>query len=540
MPDINPELGVLNTFRTQSTEIQFAIGEYIDNSIDSHFKYEKLLNKNESDFKPYIDITFDQEKNTIAIEDNCAGIHKEDEERAFKIGITNPNDTDIGTYGMGMKVSSFWFTPTWEIETKPINEPYKKTFKVDLEKIMITGKTEDSKVSSDADPFTRVTLRDVYPGRLPKDTRKLKSIQKYLFEMYRFMILERSITIRFNGKPLDQDFPKIFKKRYIDDRYGEDKLWLAELPAFDLGTINRNGKSIELKTLGGGVYIKQRGSNKDQKGFSMFWKKRLVDGHPQRPWMPGTDTHDIDAKLAIYGATNQYAATRLEGYIHLCPDFNVPSTKDGVVWEGVEEILIEKLKEFLENATLSNDESGKKYNFIKQCKKIGELNAQDEEDDSPEDDSPADDSPIEDIIDDIGGDGEGEIFIAPIDGDDDEIEEEFFDDDSIQTVSLKYENTTWNIKIKTVLKDDEKFYRIIDGPHGSKDDFSRDLGLKINLGHPFFRFHFFQGNQQKEGTIKICIALALAEAISAELTGNQAASVRLRFNEILNTFGESY
>ena len=216
------------------------------------------------------------------------------------------------------------------------------------------------------------------------------------------------------------------------------------------------------------------------------------------------------------------------------------STKDGVVWEGVEEILIEKLKEFLENATLSNDESGKKYNFIKQCKKIGELNAQDEEDDSPEDDSPADDSPIEDIIDDIGGDGEGEIFIAPIDGDDDEIEEEFFDDDSIQTVSLKYENTTWNIKIKTVLKDDEKFYRIIDGPHGSKDDFSRDLGLKINLGHPFFRFHFFQGNQQKEGTIKICIALALAEAISAELTGNQAASVRLRFNEILNTFGESY
>jgi len=531
MPDMKPEIGVLDTFRTQSTEIQFAIGEFIDNSIDSYFMNEELLKKNEPGYKPLIDITFDHETNTIVIEDNCAGISKNDEVRAFKIGKVNPNTSAIGTYGMGMKVSSFWFTNSWTVETKHIDEPHKKTFKVDFEQIMRSGKTEDTKTKSDSYPFTRIILRNVYPGRLPLNGSKLAKIQKYLFEMYRFMIMEKSITIRFNGRALPQDIPGIFYKRYIDDRKGQDIEWLSKLPAFDLGTVNRDGKKIKLKTLGGAVYIKEKGSNKDQKGFSMFWKNRLVDGHPQRPWMPGT-RNEIESKLVIYGAKNQYVAQRLEGYIHLSPNFLVPSTKDGVNWEGTEDILIEKLREYLEQATLHNDTSGNKYNFIKQCKKIADFKQQDLDDEKG--------TSVTDILEGIEGEGETTIFIPTVDTDEPDTEEEFFTQDGIQTISLTYENTTWNIKIKTTVKEDDRFYRIIEGPFGVKGDSSRDLGLKINESHPFFRYHFNDGNQSKEGAVRICIALALAEAISAELVGNRADSVRLRFNEILNTFGDAY
>ena len=530
MPDITPELGVLDTFKTQSTEIQFAIGEFIDNSIDSYFKNEELLKKNEPDYKPLIDITFDHES-TIVIEDNCAGIGKKEEKDAFKIGKRNKNTSHIGTYGMGMKVSSFWFTSSWTVETKTIDEPYKKTFKVELDQILRSGKTEDTQIKSDSDPFTRIILKNVYAGKLPKETKKLAKIQKYLFEMYRFMIMEKSITIRFNGNVLPQEVPDLFCKRYIDDRQGDDITWITKLPAFDLGTVERDGKKIKLTTLGGAAYIKEIGSNKDQKGFSMFWKNRLVDGHPQRPWMPGT-RDEIDSDLIIYGAKNQYVATRLEGYIHLSPNFTVPSTKDGVNWEGTEDTLIKKLKEYLEQATVTNDTSGKKYNFIKQCKKIGDIKNQDEEDE--------DNTPIDTIIGGIADEGETEIFIPPVVEGETEIEEEFFKEDGIQTVSLRYEDTTWNIKIKTTSKEDEKFYKIIEGPFGKKGDSSRDLGLKINHSHSFFRYHFALGDQPKDGAIRICIALALAEAISAELTGNRADSVRLRFNEILNTFGEAY
>ena len=76
--------------------------------------------------------------------------------------------------------------------------------------------------------------------------------------------------------------------------------------------------------------------------------------------------------LQIYGAHNQYVATRLEGYIHLSPNFQVPSTKDGVRWEGKEEILIKKLKEYLENSSLFGDKSEKKYNIINECYKKAE------------------------------------------------------------------------------------------------------------------------------------------------------------------------
>ena len=111
-----------------------------------------------------------------------------------------------------MKVSSFWFCPTWEVETKPLKENYKKTFKVNLADVLQTGQTEDSRIESDADSFTKITLKNVYPGKVPTDTKKLDNIQKYLSEMYRFMILEESITIRFNGKPLTYKPPEIFAK----------------------------------------------------------------------------------------------------------------------------------------------------------------------------------------------------------------------------------------------------------------------------------------------------------------------------------------
>ena len=530
MPNITPGIDVINIFENQKTEIQFALGEYVDNSIDSYLKNKIDLQKIDQDFRPFIDITFDPYENTIVIEDNCAGIHKEDEERAFSIGYTNPNEGDLGTYGMGMKVSSFWFCPTWEVETKPLRENFKKTFKVNLQDVLQTGKTHDSIIQSDSDPYTKITLNNVYPGKVPADTKSLSHIENYLAEMYRFMILDESITIRFNGRPLSYQPPEIFTKRYFSEKNGEKKKWIARIPEIELGTVRRGGKNISLKALGGLVYIKKKGTNKEQKGFSLFWKKRLVDGHPQRPWMPGTKNYD-EEKLQIYGAGNQYKAQRLEGYIHLSSTFQVPSTKDGIRWEGTEEKLIEELKKFLENATLLGDESGKKYNFLRQCNSIPDIK-----------DDPIDTNPDE-IIDDIISEDKDDWIIVPpgIDDDEDEDEPGFFDED-LKTYPVKYEQTTWEVDIKTIRKKDEKLYKIISGPFGDIGDPKRKVGLKINFGHDFYRQHFPQTDlrEQTEGIIRLCIALALAESIAAESKGNQAARVRLIFNQIINSFAEKY
>ena len=541
MPNVKPAIGIIQTFRTQKTEIQFALGEYVDNSIDSYFKFKDSLEKINPSFKPFIDITFDSHENIIVIEDNCAGIHKSDEDRAFNIGTVNPHKSDIGTYGMGMKVSSFWFSSNWEVITKPINEKYEKTFKVNLNKILESGKTEDLKIRSDAEPFTKIILRDVYPGRLPKDSRKLSNIQKYLFEMYRFMILEKSITIRFNGRPLKQEMPEIYSKRYIDDKNGKDgdeKVWITKLPAFDLGIAKIKGKKISLKTLGGAAYIKSKGSVKGQKGFSIFWKNRLVDGHAQKPWMPSTNNYD-DPELQIYGAVNQYKAQRLEGYIHLCPESRVPSTKDGVDWEGLDEVLIRKLKTYLENATLANENSGEKYNFLKQCEKINILEK--DNDVVPDDDNPSDD----DVLGGITGKEPGIFIPTPDPDEDDEDQQEFEGDDFFEpnkqnVYSITYLDSRWDVKIRIISKVSEKLYKVTNGPFDDqKGKSKRDLELTINLSHPFIKSHFFQNDLKEEriGIIKFCIALAVAEATAAESPGNKAQSVRLRFLEIINALG---
>jgi hypothetical protein len=531
MPEIRPGNDIIHTLRNQKTEIQFALGEYIDNAIDSYFKYEKELKKSISDYKPFIDIEFDSHENTIIIEDNCAGIHEKDEVRAFKIGKQNPNEGDIGTYGMGMKVSSFWFCANWEVETKPLHENFKKTFKVDLQKILQTGKTEDSKAESDADPYTKITLKEAYQGRVPSDTRKINNIKNYLGEMYRFMIIEQDITIRFNGMPLIYEPPAIFKKRYFADKDGEDLYWLAKIPEFSLGTVNRGGKDVELKILGGGVYIKEKGTNKNQKGFSIFWKKRLVDGHPQKPWMPGKIEYD-EVALQIYAAKNQYVAQRLEGYVHVSSKFNVPSTKDGIDWEELEVVFIRKLKKYLQNATLANDESGRTYDFIRQCKSIADLNRDSEEDLDITD---------EDILEDIAGE-ETIIISDPPEEETSTGENEDIFDGNARKYGVKYEDTKWIVEIKTVNLNQEKFYKIVDGPFGSPGDSERTVGLKINLGHPFIRYHFSQTDisEQREGIIKFCISLALGEAITAEKPGKQVRRIRLISNEILDIWGDRY
>ena len=64
--------------------------------------------------------------------------------------------------------------------------------------------------------------------------------------MYRFMIMEQKITIKFNGSPLRRDFPEIFNERYIREKNGEKKEWLTALPKFDLGTVTMKGKKVKI------------------------------------------------------------------------------------------------------------------------------------------------------------------------------------------------------------------------------------------------------------------------------------------------------
>ena len=131
-------LQALLTFKEMKNQHYTALGEFVDNSIQSYLDNKDDL-KTIPNYKPsiHIDATSDE----IVIEDNCAGISEENAVRAFDIG--NPNSLGgIGTFGMGMKVSACWYSDNWKVETKAFNENVAKTYEVDIQKIVKSGEVK--------------------------------------------------------------------------------------------------------------------------------------------------------------------------------------------------------------------------------------------------------------------------------------------------------------------------------------------------------------------------------------------------------------
>ena len=114
MAKLTIEAGFLNIIKNMDNRPHYAIGEFIDNSIQS-FEQNKELLEATSGYKPWVKINV--RESTITVEDNCGGISKSDEERAFSLAKSNPDKKGIGTYGMGMKISACWFTDTWIVES---------------------------------------------------------------------------------------------------------------------------------------------------------------------------------------------------------------------------------------------------------------------------------------------------------------------------------------------------------------------------------------------------------------------------------------
>lgn len=104
--NIQPGVGMYALFPAMTYKPWVAIGELVDNSIDSYVKNQKQLLKLNPKYKLRIDIGIDQgEDPRIVVEDNAAGIAKDRVELAFSPASPNPDLTGIGRYGIGMKLS---------------------------------------------------------------------------------------------------------------------------------------------------------------------------------------------------------------------------------------------------------------------------------------------------------------------------------------------------------------------------------------------------------------------------------------------------
>ena len=305
--NLSSDIGVIRTFKFIQNKPHFALGEFVDNSIQSYLDNKEQLERLIDGYKPRIEITVSDNK--ISVLDNCAGISIADEERAFMVAASNPNIAGIGTFGMGMKVSACWFSDTWKVETKHIDEDEQKTFTIDVKKILAS---HDLSIGpeikkSKGMPFTKITITDPFKEQIPRAT----AIKDYLADIYRWFINEDQIEILYNGQKLSFEPPNIKNHPYFKDINGDKYDWVTEIPELDLGD--------GLKAWGV-AYLKYW-NDKTSKGIRNFWKDRLVTGSTGDPWMPGFSI-DFDTKIekdkyAIYGGGNSAINQRFEGWLHI-------------------------------------------------------------------------------------------------------------------------------------------------------------------------------------------------------------------------------
>ena len=99
---------VYSTFRYISNHVWHAIGEYVDNSIQSYLDHKDLLQEINPQHKLTVSINFDVEHDVIVIKDNAFGIEESKFDKAFELANIPLDASGLNEFGMGMKVSSIW------------------------------------------------------------------------------------------------------------------------------------------------------------------------------------------------------------------------------------------------------------------------------------------------------------------------------------------------------------------------------------------------------------------------------------------------
>ena len=176
---------VYSTFRYISNHVWHAIGEYVDNSIQSYLDHQDLLEKVNPRHKLTVKISIDVDRDLITIRDNAYGIEESKFNRAFELANVPLDASGLNEYGMGMKVSSIWLSNLWSVETSAYGEPVKKTVTFDLDEVVANEETELNVLEEPCDKHLHYTIIRLKKLSQNKPVgRQISSIKKHLASIY--------------------------------------------------------------------------------------------------------------------------------------------------------------------------------------------------------------------------------------------------------------------------------------------------------------------------------------------------------------------
>lgn len=334
-PDVSirPGVGMLGLFQHMKYRPWYALGELVDNSLQSYLSNRDRLRDIEGpDYRLKVDIELSKDDGgSIIIRDNAAGISLADWPRAFLVAEPPSDASGLSQFGIGMKAACCWFADEWSLRTTHLGEDVSRSVTFNVPQII---SSRDDTLAAYEEPmdwrqhFTELRLWNLH--RIPQ-TRTIGKMRNYLGAIYRQFLRNDDILLTFNGEAVDYVEPPVLWAPRWDAPAGSDPVEWRK----DVDIRLESGRRVT-----GFVAIRETGSTTDA-GLALFYRRKVVTGAGDESYRPPD----------VFGQGNTFASQRVFGELNM-DDFNVTYTKDAIVWYDEEEEFLDLLREHLNEGDL--------------------------------------------------------------------------------------------------------------------------------------------------------------------------------------------
>ena len=504
---IRPGVGMLGLFQHMKYRPWYALGELVDNSLQSYLSNRDRLRDIEGqDYRLKVDIELSKEDGgSIHIRDNAAGISRADWPRAFLVAEPPSDASGLSQFGIGMKAACCWFADEWSLRTTHLGEDLSRSVTFNVPQIIAS---RDDQLAAHDEPsdwrnhFTELRLWNLH--RIPQ-TRTIAKMRTYLGAIYRQFLRNDDIILTFNGEAVDYVEPRILVAPRWDAEEGAEPVEWRKPVDIRL----ESGRRVT-----GFVAIRETGSTSDA-GLALFYRRKVVTGAGDESYRPPD----------IFGQGNTFASQRVFGELNM-DDFNVTYTKDAIVWYDEEEEFLELLREHLNEGA---------FPLLRQANNYRSRVA-----------APPARGRVQDVVNRAGellGDSE-DLSAASGAGEPDDadavdpsspLEKVLKDATTLvadKDVVIAFSGSSWLVKLRWVANESREQWLTSVRDMSSKQNV---VTVTLNQAHPFMRAFCEAPGQDIEAVWRVAVALGLGQEIARESGVTQAGIVTSRVNRLLRT-----
>jgi hypothetical protein len=495
--------GTYGIFRNLQNKYWYAIGEYVDNAVQS-FENNKLelIKANNGKYQFEVRINFDWENNFIRIFDNAAGIDSQNFLRAFEPANIPTDNTGLHEFGMGMKTASIWLSDLWSVRTSALGEDEERFVEFDLAKVQKEEREElqvNSRKQSKDVHFTELLLHTL--SKNAPSSFQMDKLKRHLVSIYRKFIRNGNMKLFINDDELSYETPEILNAPLFTDTKGKSIEWKKEIKYSD-----------DKYKVDGFIGILNTMSTTEHNGLSLFRRGRVIEGSHDEKYKP----------KSICGQVGSPRYKRIFGELEL-EGFSVSFNKGSFQEQEDLEALMELIKIEI---------SAKDFDLYTQAEKYIKPKT-------------ADDNVkvAKGITSTLKKEFKQENFNTKIESSIKEIEDDIFTAENQQQISeakpidshediIEIKNEKYKLKVELITEATIKdLYTLL-----LEDDelVTKKATYKINLAHPFFeRFEQFKNEDDYQPIISIIRSLVLAEIHSTLQGTKNAGNIRTNFNSFL-------